>query len=48
MSNYLRYPDEGLTVIALTNGKGTDIGRIASGVASLYSEQLQSSTDARP
>jgi hypothetical protein len=30
------YPDDGLTVIALTNGEHTDIDRIAHGVAPLY------------
>lgn len=43
VSHYVRYPDEGLTVIALTNGDDTDIGMIADGVASLYAEQRKSS-----
>ena len=48
ISNYVRYPDEGLTVIALTNGDDTDIGHIANSVASLYREQHKSPAAAKP
>ena len=35
-SHFVRYPDERLTVIALSNGDDSDMGAIANGVARLY------------
>jgi CubicO group peptidase (beta-lactamase class C family) len=47
VSNYVRFPEEGVTVIALTNGEDTDIRGIANGVASLYSEQARAASGAK-
>jgi CubicO group peptidase (beta-lactamase class C family) len=35
-SHFVRYVDDGLTVIALSNGGDSDMGAIANGVAALY------------
>jgi D-alanyl-D-alanine carboxypeptidase len=35
-SHFVRYLDDGLTVIALSNGDDSDMGAIANGVAALY------------
>ena len=35
-SHFVRYPDERLTVIALSNGDDSDMGAIANGVAALF------------
>jgi CubicO group peptidase (beta-lactamase class C family) len=43
-SHYVRYLDDGLTVIVLSNGDDSDMGAIANGVAALY---LERRSDAR-